>query len=248
MEFHLISSQQPLEAFETWIQERNETTEAQLIYLHDELDIGPLSDPETSFNELRNNFWDHLAEHQIARPPHFDDLQKILKLLRIAQEQEDCEVYYWLQGESFFWINYYWVLHWLHPIKDQFKVINAVGLPFLNEEKSLIFPKNWDGIPSSELNKTLGLARNLSDPEWEMEQEEFKNILQNQHFVRLCTPLGKVTFEPLMQQKEKVLKEANMANFSNLSNPKKRTFLDNLNTPLNRKLIRLWIQEEMGKK
>lgn len=245
MEYHLVSSRKTLENFEEWIKERQQNEDCVLIYLKDELDIGPLSDASLSFNQLRNEFWNYMYScglHNYKEP--FDDLKNILALLEKAQNNHQIKIYYWIQGLSFHWMNYYWLLHWLHPIPHQLYIINTVGLPFLNEEKQLFFPKNWEGIPTQELNKCFPLARGISEASWEMEQSEFKTIILNQHYVRWCTPQGKIEKSTLNELRSKVINEAKMAQFTQLSALKKRQFKEQLNLPpINKKLIELWLYE-----
>lgn len=245
MEYHLVSSAATLDNFEEWIKERNQHTAATLIYLKDELDIGPLSDPNSSFTSLRREFWDYLSSCKISPPKHdLDDLNNIMAILNKAQAEIDIKIYYWIQGVSFHWMNYYWLLHWLHPIPNQLYTINTVGLPFLNDEQQLFFPNNWEGIPMKELNKSFLLARKVSTSIWEIEREEFKQLILNQHYIRWCTPQGKIEKDSLAHLRSKVLEQAKMANFQHLTPLRKKQFKEKLNLPpINKKLIELWLYE-----
>lgn len=244
MEYHLISSQNNIPAFDQWIKDRKEHTACELVYLYDQLDIGLLSDEETDFNTLRNEFWQYLSQEGIVTIPPFNDLKEILDILKKAEEDEEVKIYFWLQSEGHYWMHYYWLLHWLHPVKDQLLFINGIGLPFLNENQQLIFPSSWEEIPVKEIEKALLLARGISDASMEIEGEEFKEVLKNQYQIRVISPQGKIAYINQQEAKSALLKKAEFMEYSKLSNAKKREFIRDYDPKMNRYLIELWLKEK----
>lgn len=245
MEYHILSSQKTLPAFEEWKEKQEKQIE--IIYLNDQLDIGLLSDSEMSFSELRNNFWQHLGDQKLCTYNSFDDLKSIINLLETYKKNPEIQVFYWLQSKGYYWAHYYWLLHWLHPMQENLHIINGIGLPFLNENKALIFPDNWEEIPSDEIEKARQLARNISPSTWEIEGDTFKNMLKEQHFVRAINPQGKVEFIATQEAKQHFLNFAKNGNYALLSNAKKKQFLKDYPRPINPLLLEYWWSESLEK-
>jgi hypothetical protein len=67
-------------------------------------------------------------------------------------------------------------MHYLQKHRERFYVVNVGGLPFLDENGKLFYPKNISEITGKELIKAKKLARLVTPSEMEIDTDEWERI------------------------------------------------------------------------
>ncbi len=152
--------------------------EGEVLVIEDAFSYGPLRKEGIPFGELRNQFWDSISnELQQKELFAFSDLEQLVALLSKIDIDSD-EIWYWMGNGKDDLITYYFLLHYLKKYMQIFKVININGLPFLDNDLKLFYPKSFADLPLKEIIKARKLARLLSPSEWETDMEEWKVLTQ----------------------------------------------------------------------
>jgi hypothetical protein len=72
---------------------------------------------------------------------------------------------------------YHWVLQYLGKYVGRLYVVNIAGLPFLDENGKVFFPKSLSEIQPKELVKARRLARLVTPAELEVDGDEWKKLV-----------------------------------------------------------------------
>lgn len=176
MIYHLVVGDEaatPLRAaFQTTL-----SSEQEIVVLRDLLNVGPLLKEEEGqkFSVMRSQFW------QSILPPSkeaivVDDLERLLIISNEFYKEEKHTVYFWMAPTAPDIVTYYWLLFYLKNHRERFYVVNVGGLPFIDEQGKLFYPKNISEIPSKELIKARKLARIITPSEMEVDIDEWEKI------------------------------------------------------------------------
>lgn len=170
--------------------------QGEVISIADSFSFGPLRDENIPFDQLRAKYW---SEIQLAigqkDSTELHDLTNITKLIQQVNENKEAEIWYWMGTAADDLITYYFLLHYFKKYSTIFKIININGLPFLDDDMKLFYPKSLAEIPLKELNKARKLARLMSASEWEADGDEWKCIVANQSMpIRLYKGGKKLVF------------------------------------------------------
>jgi len=176
MIYHLVVGDEaatPLRAaFQTTL-----SSEQEIVVLRDLLNVGPLLKGEEGqkFSAMRSQFW------QSVLPPSketlvVDDLERLLLISNELYKEEKHTVYFWMAPTAPDIVTYYWLLFFLKNHRERFYVVNVSGLPFIDEQGKLFYPKNISEIPSKELIKARKLARIITPSEMEVDLDEWEKL------------------------------------------------------------------------
>lgn len=148
----------------------------EVVVLKDILNLGPLVKEEgQSFSELRTAFWQNITANE-KQDFALQDMEQLLSVSKEMYENEEVVAWFWMAPLPADVCAYYWLLHFLSKHKGRFLLVNIAGLPFLDDNGKLFFPKSIAEIASKEISKATKLARIVTPSEIEVDTYEWKNI------------------------------------------------------------------------
>ena len=144
----------------------------EVLALKDILHVGPIKKaPGQSFSQLRTEFWKEVVNDE-KQEIEVNDLEKLLEITTQLHNNPDAVVWLWMAPWPADVCAYYWMLNYMSKHLDRFYVLNLAGLPFLNEEGKVYYPKNISEILPKELVKARRLARAVTPAELEVDGEQ----------------------------------------------------------------------------
>ncbi len=151
--------------------------EGQVIVMKDVLSVGPLQKEEgQKFSELRSAFWQMVAPNE-KNPIQVDDLERLLEISNELSKNEEAKIWLWTAPWPADICLYHWSLKYLGKYIGRLYVVNIAGLPFLDENGKVFFPKSIGEIQPRELIKAKRLARPVTLPELETDGEEWRKLV-----------------------------------------------------------------------
>ena len=153
--------------------------------LKDCLNIGILKTDSLHYSENRNAIGQILKPNQKAE--YIDDLANLMQISSRLSNGEECELLFWMSTNAEDVCAYYWLLHFLKKHQGKLALINISGLPFLNDEMQLFYPKTIAALPLKQIIKAQKLKRVITTSEWETEGEEWKKMGEENAEIRYVT-------------------------------------------------------------
>ncbi len=158
--------------------------EGEVIVMKDVLSVGPLQKEEgQKFSELRSAFWQQVVVND-KKPAEVDDTERLSQVSIELSKNEDAKVWIWIAPWPADVCTYHWALKYLGAYLGRFYVINIAGLPFLDENGKVFFPKSIGDIQPRELVKARRLARLVTAAELEVDGEEWKKLVTENAGIR----------------------------------------------------------------
>lgn len=155
-----------------------------VIVLRDLLHLGPLQKMDgMSFSEMRSAFWQEVAAQEKV-PVTVDDMERLLACSKAMFEDDTIQAWFWMAPGPADVCSYYWVLPYLSKHTGRFLLVNLAGLPFLDENGKVYFPKNISSILPRELIKARRLARPVTPGEVEVDTEEWRRLTEENAAIR----------------------------------------------------------------
>ncbi|RYD58710.1 MAG: DUF1835 domain-containing protein [Sphingobacteriales bacterium] len=156
----------------------------EVIILKDILHVGPLQKEEGStFSALRSSFWQQVVINE-KQPIEVNDMERLLEVSNAMYKDESIVAWFWMAPGPADVCAYHWMLPYLSKHTGRFYLINIAGLPFLDENGKLFFPKSLSGIMPKELVKARKLARQVTLAEVEVDTEEWRKLVQENAPIR----------------------------------------------------------------
>jgi hypothetical protein len=147
-----------------------------VVVLKDILNVGPLLKEEgQTFSQMRSAFWQEIAPNEKLEIL-VDDMERMLAVSKEMYENEAANAWFWMAPLPADICAYYWLLHYLSKHNGRFHLLNIAGLPFLDEQGKLYFPKSIAELSAKEILKATKLARPVSNSEIEVDTYEWKQI------------------------------------------------------------------------
>lgn len=179
--------------------------DAEVLAITDDFSYGPLRQRETPFSLLRNQFWNGL-KNDLNNSYEIRDLENILALLNRSQEAENgLTLHFWMSDRAAELLTYYFLLHYLKPLTGQLHIININGLPFLNDDLQLFYPRSFTEINARGIIKALKLSRLITASETEADGDEWKFFQQHPGTVRILSGGKQVAVHEAHYYDEKIL-------------------------------------------
>lgn len=152
----------------------------ELLVVKDVLSVGPIQkELGTKFSDLRSSFWHEVVLHE-KNPIVVDDLERLLLAANELSKNQDLKIWIWVAPIPADVCTYLWALKFLAKYVGRVYVVNIAGLPFLDEQGKVVYPKSLAGLLPRELVKARKLARLITPSEIELDTEEWdKAVLQN---------------------------------------------------------------------
>jgi hypothetical protein len=149
----------------------------EVVVMKDVLSVGPLLKEEgQKFSELRNAFWQQVVLNE-KNPIQVDDMERLLDISLELAKNPDIKIWLWMAPWPADICMYYWLLKYLSKYPERLYVINIAGLPFLDGEGKVFFPKSLGEILPKEIIKARRLARLITAGELEVDTDEWSKIV-----------------------------------------------------------------------
>jgi hypothetical protein len=175
----------------------DEQLQGNVCVLKDQLNIGPLSKAEedASFADTRNNYWKSLKQND-KNELTIEDLALVLDASKELFADEQAQAWFWMAPTAANICAYYWLLSYFQKHPNRFYIINIAGLPFLNTEGKVFYPKSFAEVSAKEIIKAKKLARPVTPSEIEMDTEEWKKIVAEEAPIRFHDGGKKIIQKP----------------------------------------------------
>ncbi len=148
----------------------------EIIVIKDVLSVGPLLKAEgQKFSELRSAFWQEVNIHE-RNVIQVDDLDRLLRTGNELSKQESARIWLWVAPLPADVCTYYWAVKYLGKYLGRLFVVNIAGLPFLDDEGKLFFPKSIAELSVREVLKARKLARPINAQELETDVYEWEKL------------------------------------------------------------------------
>lgn len=158
--------------------------EGEVIVMKDVLSIGPLQKEEgQKFSDLRSTFWQQVAPNE-KNPIQVDDLEKLLETANELSKNEEAKIWLWIAPWPADICLYHWSLQYLGRYIGRIYTVNIAGLPFLDENGKVFYPKSIGEIQPREIIKAKRLARAVTLPELETDGEEWRKLVAENAAIR----------------------------------------------------------------
>lgn len=160
--------------------------------------------------------------------------KEILHLSTKLSNGDEKEIILWMANNELDVLGYFFILHYLRKHTNKISVINISGLPFIDKNGKLFFPKRISELDTNSINKALLLRRNLSAAEIEMDSDEWKIIRDENAAIRILAGNKKIKALTL-DEFDETLKQHYQV--SSRSNKNVTTINDKLNSLLSERFI-----------
>lgn len=156
----------------------------EIIVIKDVLSVGPLQKAEgQKFSELRSAFWQQVVINE-KNPIQVDDMERLLQVSAELAKNEEAKAWLWIAPWPADIATYYWTLKYLGKYPGRFFVVNIAGLPFLDENGKVFYPKSIGEITAREVIKARRLARAVTYAELETDEEEWRKLVAENAGIR----------------------------------------------------------------
>ena len=157
----------------------------EVVVIKDVLGVGPLKKGDgQKFSGMRSDFWNQAINNAKA-PVQVDDLERLLLAGNELSKNEHARIWLWVAPLPADIATYYWALFYLNKCVGRLYVVNIAGLPFLDGEGKIFYPKSLEYILPAELVKARKLARPVTHSESEAGTEEWKRLVAENGGIRI---------------------------------------------------------------
>ena len=157
-----------------------------IIPLRDVLNVGPIRRADGQrFSELRTTFWQEATGNADKPVEPVDDLERVLTATTALNNDDEPRIWIWLGQIPADICAYYWLLPLLRKHAGRIDVLSLAGLPFLNDDKQVFFPKSFAEVSPTELHKARRLARPVTGGEWETDGDVWARLTDEDSGMRM---------------------------------------------------------------
>jgi len=156
----------------------------EVVVMKDILNVGPLQKGEgQKFSELRGAFWQSVTGND-KQPAEVDDIERLILTGNELAKSDAPVIWLWVAPWPADLCMYHWAVKFLGKYSGRLYVVNIAGLPFLDENGKLFFPKNVSEIAPRELVKARKLARVVTPAEIEVDGFEWGKLVDENGGIR----------------------------------------------------------------
>lgn len=178
-------------------------SDEQFYVFKDYLNEGPLrSDVGVNFDQARAEYYYRFyqfTDKQLAEIPTIE--KDILVFSNRMSNGDEAEIILWMGNNELDVIGYFFILHFLKKHAHNISIINISGLPFIDVNGKLFFPKRIAHLDTAGMKKALSLKRKITPTEIEIDSDEWKTLRDQNTELRLMAgnkKIQSVSFEPLI--------------------------------------------------
>ncbi len=158
----------------------------EIVVIKDLLNVGPLqkTEDDQKFSDIRSSFWRQIISTE-KNSVNVDDTERILQVSVAMNNNENAKVWLWIAPWPADICTWLWLTKYFGKYPGRFMVINIAGLPFLDAEGKLYYPKNISELLPKEISKARKLARPVSYAEIENDADDWKKLVAENAGVRV---------------------------------------------------------------
>ena len=158
--------------------------QGEVVVMKDILHVGSLQKEEgQSFSDMRSAFWQQVVINE-KQPVEVKDLERLLEITTALNNDSEAQVWFWMAPSPADVCAYHWMLKYLAKHSGRFSMLNIAGLPFLDENGKVYYPKSLSEILPRELVKARRLARLVTPAEFEVDGDEWKKMVEENAPIR----------------------------------------------------------------
>ena len=173
------------------------TLQGEIVILKDILHVGPIQKEEGgSFSELRTKFWQEAAPSE-KHPIQVDDMERLLEVSASMFKDDQTQAWFWMAPTPADVTAYFWLLPYLSKHPGRFYLINITGLPFLDEQGKVFYPKSFSQILPKQIIKARRLARQVTPSEIEVDIDDWNRLVAENGGVRIHEGGKKLVSKPI---------------------------------------------------
>ncbi len=172
----------------------NEELAGEVVVIRDLLNVGPISKTEEGqkFSDLRSAFWNEVVINE-KHPLQIDDTERIMEVSAALAGNEDAKAWLWVAPWPADICTLLWANKYLGKHPGKFFVVSIAGLPFLDGNGKVFYPRNISELQPREVIKARRLARMVTPAEIEVDTEEWRRLVQENGGIRTVEGGKKVT-------------------------------------------------------
>ncbi len=185
---HIVFNESEIDLMKQVI-ELDETLTGEVIQVKDDFAVGPLAGIDTEEGwQARLDWWRGLLQgspHGDSLVGTFDDRETVNQLKAKLNEHPEEELWIWMGQNQHDVTGYYWLMPQLSEYQGRVMILYMNNLPFINEKGQIFYPSWLSEIQPSEFVKAKKLARPITLSEFEIDPDEWKNIMEENAMVRI---------------------------------------------------------------
>lgn len=147
-----------------------------VLVMKDLLHLGPIKkEAGQKFSELRTDFWQKVMPGD-KDPVAVDDLERLLGAANELSKSETAQIWIWMAPWPADTCMYLWTLQYMAKHLPSVRIVSIAGLPFLDGDGKIYFPKTISEILPMELVKARRLARPITTGELETDGDDWRKL------------------------------------------------------------------------
>ena len=186
---HIVFQEADIAALQSSF-ELDETLQADIVQIKDDLAVGPLLNIYSKEGiETRTQWWrDILAGGDydgLVDKGEVNDSKTVMELIERLNADPEEILWIWAAPNKHDVCSYYWLMSQLKEYQGRIFILYLNNLPFLNEKGNLFYPVNLYDIPAKEFVKAKKLAREITLSEFEVDPDEWTKTCNENRGIRL---------------------------------------------------------------
>ncbi|NDC42625.1 MAG: DUF1835 domain-containing protein [Chitinophagia bacterium] len=196
MVYHIVTGDFAAEAIRKGLAGSPDSAEHSIVVLKDILNVGPLLKRDGQrFSDLRTQFWHEVAPAD--KPLVVDDLERLLTTCNELSRFEAHELWIWTGGLPADICAYYLLMRYASRYIGKLNIVNTGGLPFLDDNGRLFFPRSIAELNAREIGKALKLVRPITASEAETDKDEWDKLVHENGGIRVLEGARKLVSKPI---------------------------------------------------
>ncbi len=166
----------------------------EIVVIRDLLNMGPVQKNADGqkFSELRSAFWQEVTAPDKTNIT-VDDTERILKVSAAMAADSSIVAWVWVAPWPADICTLLWLAKYLGKYPGRYHTVSIAGLPFLDENGKVFYPKNISELQPKEIIKARKLARAVTYAEIETDTEEWNRITKENGGIRTLDGVKKIT-------------------------------------------------------
>jgi len=186
---HIVFNEADIEALSKSF-ELNESLKGDIIQVKDDYAVGPIKDIFSDEGiATRKQWWrEVLAGGDYdgkADSGEVDDEKTVTELKDKLLDDPAEVLWIWAAQNKHDVSGYYWLVSQLKDFQGRISILYLNNLPFINEKGNIFYPEWLHTIPAKEFVKAKKLARPVTASEFEIDQDEWNKLCNEDKGVRI---------------------------------------------------------------
>jgi len=194
---HIVFQQEDISTLQKSF-DLDESLRDEIIQIKDDYAVGPLKNIYSEEGiEERKQWWRNVLSegdydgHVDTGEVNDNKIVEGIKEKLSSNEEE--KVWIWVASNKHDVSGYYWLMAQLKEFVGRIYVLSLNNLPFINDKGNIFYPENLFEIPPREFLKAKKLARPITSSEFEIDQDEWAKICNENKIVRILEGAKKLS-------------------------------------------------------